>query len=240
MSNLQCPFYNESSCLIKTQCTLPEFKSQHNCGGLLNQCSFFIKEKIKQLNTDSNLKIIIKRVDNTYLVKADALVYPINDLLEIDDPLLNRMTLGDTPKLFSSTLQNGVKIGHPYLFKCSESWKTKQKYIITAVISSETYLVNETFVVGAMKKTILLADENQIESLVIIPCDKGTHDISLISMAQLSAIFTISQKHEFKYLKKIFICMEDKETEQSFIEYYNRIFGGIHGRRNNGDAAINT
>ena len=59
-------------------------------------------------------------------------------------------------------------------------------------------------------------------------------------MAQLSAIFTISQKHEFKYLKKIFICMEDEETEQSFIEYYNRIFGGIHGRRNNGDAAINT
>lgn len=240
MSNLQCPFYSESNCLIKTQCVLPEFKIQHNCKGLLNQCSFFVKEKNKQVNAESNLKIIIKQVDNAYLVKADALVYPINDLLEIDDPLLNRMTLGETQKAFSSSLSERAKIGYPYLFKCSNSWKVKQKFIIGAVIASETYLVNESSVVSAMKKTLLLADDNQIESLVIIPCDKGTHDISLISMAQLSSIFTISQKHEFKHLKKIYICMEDEETEQSFIEYYNRIFGGIHERRNNGDVTINT
>lgn len=240
MSNLQCPFYNESNCLIKTQCVLPEFKIQHNCKGLLNQCSFFIKEKLHQASAESNLKIIIKQVENAYLVKADALVYPINDLFEIDDPLLNRMTLGETQKLFSNSIKERAKIGYPYLFKCSESWKTKQKHIIAAVIASETYLVNESSVVSAMKKTLLLADDNQIESLVIIPCDKGTHDISLISMAQLSSIFTISQKHEFKHLKKIYICMEDEETEQSFIEYYNRIFGGIRERRSDINTAVGT
>ena len=34
--------------------------------------------------------------------------------------------------------------------------------------------------------------------------------------------------------------MEDEETEQSFIEYYNRIFGGIRERRSDINAAVGT
>ena len=87
-------------------------------------------------------------------------------------------------------------------------------------------MVNEADVISAMRKTLLLADDMGLQNLVFIPCDNGTHDIDLTSLAQLSAIFTLCQKHEFKSLKSVYICMEDEESEISFIEYYNRIFGG--------------
>jgi len=238
VSNLQCPLYHNSSCVLKTQCVLPEFKVQHDCGGFLEKCSFFAKEKLKQVSVNSNLKIIIKSVSNVYLVKADALVYPTNDFLEIDDQLLNKMTLGESQKLFSSKVDKRAKIGFPYMFKCPSSWKIKQTYIINAVVGSETELVNEHAVQGVMKKTLLLADQEKIESLLVIPFDKGAHDISLISMAQLSSIFMLLQRHKFEYLKKIYICMEDEETEQSFIEYYNRIFGDPNERRNVANATV--
>ena len=212
---------------------------EHNCGGLLNNCSFFIKPKLKQIKAESKIKIIIKRVDNLYLVKADGLVYPTNNLLQIDDPVLNRMTMNQAQQNCNDILKHGmIKMGYPYGFPINPNWKIKQKYFFNAVVAGESRLVNESDVASAMKKTIINADQLGLESLLILPCDNGTHDISLTSMAQLSSIFTIAQKHACVSLKNIFICMTDEESEQAFIEYYNRIFKGNYEQRNDHQPSI--
>lgn len=231
VSNLNCPFYN-NKCILKSQAVLPPHKQEHDCKSLLNNCSFFAKEKLKQIKADTKLKIYIQQVSNVYLVKADGLVYPANNLFQVDDPLLNKMTFNQVELKCRDFLKSFVKMGFPYVFEVPQNWKIKQKFFFNAVISVESRLVNEADVASAMKKTLLQADQMGLESLVIIPCDNGTHDISLISLSQLSSIFMICQKHEFKSLKKIFICMEDEESEQSFIEYYNRIFGDKNESKN--------
>lgn len=236
---MKCPFYN-SQCILKLQANLPDFKNQHDCKGALNNCSFFIKEKLKQVKTDNKVKILIKKVDNVYLVKADALVYPTNNLLQIDDPLLNRMTLGQAEVECKKLLNSSIKMGYPYGFECNPNWKIKQKYFINAVVAGASRLVNESDIAAAMKKTIIHADNLGFESILIIPFDNGTHDINNTSLAQLSAIFMISQGQEFSHLKSIYICMEDEESEQAFIEYYNRIFGSKDDQRDKENTAVSS
>lgn len=230
MSNLKCPFYQQK-CILKSQANLPDFKNAHDCGSMLNNCSFYAKEKIKQVKVDLPVKILIKKVSNVYLVKADALVFPSNNLLEVDDVLFNKMTRMQAQTVFDKQLDMGIKMGYAYPFKCDPSWQIKQKYILCAVVAGESRLVNESDVLSGMKKSLLLADEMGLSSIVVTPCDGGVHDISLVSMAQLSAIFSICQKHNFKNLKSIYICMEDEESEDTFIEYYNRIFKQTHVRQ---------
>lgn len=205
---------------------MPEFKRVHDCQNLLTKCSFFIKERIKQIKVDTKVKIRIKQVDNVYLVKADALIYPNNILLEIDDPVLSKMTNNQLKTECKKITNKGVKMGYPYVIKCDQNWKLKQQYFINAVVAGESRLVNENDVASSMKKSLLLSDQMSLESVVIMPCDYGTHDISLISLSQLSSIFMFCKQHNFESLKSIYICMQDEESEQAFIEYYNRIFGG--------------
>ncbi len=226
MSSL-CPFF-QKSCILKSQTELPQFKAEHDCGGKISNCSFFAKEKLKQIKVDLPIKIFIRRVDNVYLVKADGLVYPNNNILQVDDPLLLKMTMNQVQLKCDEFLKGTVKMGFPYSFDVPSDWKIKQKHFINAVVAGASRLVNESDVSSAMKKTLLYADTIGLETLLFIPCDNGTHDISLVSMAQLSAIFVFCQKHKFKNIKSIYICMEDEESEQAFIEYYNRIFGANH------------
>lgn len=221
---LECPFYDKI-CIIKQQVTIPEFKIVHDCQGKLNKCSFFIKEKIKQIKTDSKLKITIKQVSNPYLVKADGLVYPANTLLKVDDPILLKMTSNQIQNKCDLLYDRGPKLGFSYPIKVEDNWLLKQKYFFNALVSVESRLVNESDVASAVKKSLILADQMKLTNLVMIPFDNGTHDISLIAQTQLSAIYTLTLKHDFENLKSIYICMEDEESEQAFVEYYNRIFG---------------
>lgn len=232
-----CPFYN-NECILKAQTNLPDFKNEHNCNGLINRCSFFIKEKLKQVKTSLPIKIIIKQVDNVYLVKADAIIYPTNNLLETDS-LLKKITQNEIDKYNIDILKKGIKMGFPYCVDVQPNWHLKQKYFINAVVAGESRLVNELDMQSAMKKSLLLADYLKLNSIVILPSDFGIHDIGLTSLAQLSSIFLFCKQHKFEHIKHIFVCMTDEETEQSFIEYYNRIFGGNSEPRNAKDVAIN-
>jgi len=45
---------------------------------------------------------------------------------------------------------------------------------------------------------------------------------------------------EFSSLKSIYICMEDEESEQAFIEYYNRIFGSKDDQRDKENTAVSS
>lgn len=225
MQTTTCPFYNKI-CILKEQANLTDFKNDHDCGSKIDNCSFFVREKIKQKKAKSDkIKIIIKQVSNPYLVQADGLVYPTNNLLFIDDKILHSMTRGEAQQECKKLLKSGVKMGYCYPLEVADTWKIKQKFIINAVVAGESRLVNESDVISCMKKSIIMSDQMGLESIVILPCDNGTYDISLVSMAQLSSILVLTKSHEFKNLKSIYICMSDEESEQSFIEYYNRIFG---------------
>ena len=205
---------------------LPDFKNDHDCKSSLKDCSFFKKEDLKQIESNTKIKIIIKQVSNVYLVKADAIVYPTNILLSVDDPLLHKMSHNEIQKQCTKSVKKGAKMGYPYGFDIPSHWHLKQKHFINAVVAGESRLVNEKDISSAIKKTIIYADDLGFEKLLFIPCDYGTHDISLTSMTQLGAIFTAAKTQEFKSLKSFYICMTDKESEQTFIEYYNRIFRG--------------
>jgi hypothetical protein len=222
VSDLLCPFY-QKSCILKNQANLPDFKNQHDCNAQIAKCSFFAKEKLKQVSTNSPVKIIIKQVSNVFLVKADAIIYPTNNILETEQ-MLKILSNHEIDKRNLQILNQGIQMGYPYSFEIPNSWKIKQKHFINAVIAGESRLVNEPDLKSCMKKSILLADKLKLESLLILPADFGTHDLSLTSLAQLSSIFLFCKQHEFENLKNIFICMTDEETEQCFIEYYNRIF----------------
>lgn len=236
---LNCPFYN-NGCIIKPQTDIPDFKRNHDCGSKIDKCSFFIKEKLKQIKASSQLKIIIKQVSNPYLVKADGFVYPSNTLLKIDDLVLNKMTNNELQKKCDDLYAKGVKAGFSYPVNVEKNWALKQKYFFNAIVSVESRLVNESDVNSAMKKTLLLADQMKLENLVFLPFDNGTHDIVLIAQTQLAAMYILFLKHEFKYLKSVYICMQDEESEQSFIEYYNRIFGEENGSSNRNDTSSDT
>jgi len=236
---MSCPFYNKE-CLLKHQANLPTFKVEHDCKNVISNCSFFVKEKLKQIKVDTKLKVIIKKFDNPYLVKADVLIYPTNNLLRIDDPILKKMTLNQSEKFLQKFKTKDIQMGYPYVIKVPDTWKIKQKNLINAVVAGESRLVNEADVSSAIKKSLIMSDEMGFESALMLPCDNGTHDISLTSLAQLSAIFFVFQKYEFKYLKNIFICMSDEESEQTFIEYYNRIFGEKNESRNRSDNEVTT
>ena len=135
------------------------------------------------------------------------------------------MTRGEAQQECKKQLKAGIKMGYCYPLEVADTWKIKQKFIINAVVAGESRLVNEADVISCMKKSVIMSDQMGLESIVILPCDNGTYDISLVSMAQLSSILVLTKSHEFKHLKSIYICMSDEESEQAFIEYYNRIFG---------------
>jgi O-acetyl-ADP-ribose deacetylase (regulator of RNase III) len=100
----------------------------------------------------------------------------------------------------------------------------KAQKIFHATVAGESRLVNEVDLKSAMRKALLLADEEQARNVVVIPADCGTHDINDIARVQLSSIKTYLSTHKNCKIKNIFIVMEDKESYQVFEEYYNRIF----------------
>jgi O-acetyl-ADP-ribose deacetylase (regulator of RNase III) len=75
-----------------------------------------------------------------------------------------------------------------------------------------------------MRKALLLADEEKVRNVVVIPADCGTHDINDTARVQLAAIKTYLSTAKESNIKNIFIVMEDEESYQVYEEYYNRIF----------------
>jgi O-acetyl-ADP-ribose deacetylase (regulator of RNase III) len=169
-------------------------------------------------------KISIHKIENPYLVKADVLVYPTNIGLTIDDPLLNRMSRG----LVQSELdkfQKPINMGTVYITSNGDAnSKVKAQKIYHATVAGESRLVNEVDLKSAMRKALLLADEEQARNVLIIPADCGTHDINDTARVQLAAIKTYLQAAKESNIKNIFIVMEDEESYQVYEEYYNRIF----------------
>jgi O-acetyl-ADP-ribose deacetylase (regulator of RNase III) len=173
---------------------------------------------------DTKTKISIHKLDNPYLVKADILIHPTNIGLTIDDPLLNRMSRGAIQEELDR-FQKPINMGTVYITSSGgENSKVKAQKIYHATVAGESRLVNEVDLKSAMRKALLLADEEQARNVVVIPADCGTHDINDTARVQLSAIKTYLSTAKDSHIKNIFLVMEDEESYQVYEEYYNRIF----------------
>jgi O-acetyl-ADP-ribose deacetylase (regulator of RNase III) len=170
------------------------------------------------------ISVTIHQVENPYNVKADVLVTPANIVLTVDDSLLNRMSRGGIQRECDA-LQRPILMGNVYITgNGGEGSKVKPKAIIHAVVSGPSRLVNEQDIKSSIRKSIHLADELGAKTMVMLPCDCGTHDVADAARVQLSAIKTFINSVETKNITNIFIVMEDYESIEIFKDYFGRIF----------------
>ena len=212
-------------------------KWNDDCKGDLENCSFVIQNTVSQevatkeetkadepVEETHKTKVSIHKIDNPYLVKTDILVYPIDISLSIDDPLLNRMTLGKV-QIELDKFQKPIQMGTVYITSAGdERSKMKAKTIFHSTVAGVSKLVNEEDVRSSTRKALLLAAEQSARNIVFIPADCGTHDINDIARVQLSSLKTFLQQNSDCPIKNIFVVMQDEESYQTFEEYYNRIF----------------
>lgn len=169
-------------------------------------------------------KISLHKIDNPFLVKADILVYPTNVLLNIDSPLLHRMTKGNVQNECDA-FRRPIKMGGVYITgNGGELSSVKSEKIFHAIVAGESRLVNEEDIKMSTRKSLHLAENYKARNIVMMPADCGTHDISDTARVQLSAIKTYLQSNKNCSLVNIFIVMEDEESFVVYQEYYNRIF----------------
>lgn len=244
-----CPLYLENkTCFVKTTSTtqsvsfftkidlpLIQNKWDIDCEGDRDRCSFLLDVKVEEkpvvketkqepASKQKGTKVSIHKIENPYVVKADALIFPANNILQIDDVQLHRLSKGKIQEECDK-FQKPIKMGHVYITSNGgEGSLVKPKSIYHAVVAGESRLVNEEDIRSSMRKSLTLADSNNAANVVVIPCDCGTHDIEDTARVQLSSILTYFKSKKDSNIKNIFIVMEDEESYQTFEEYYNRIF----------------
>lgn len=250
MSN--CPVYSHNRCILKTLSNpeitsvlfnLPLIKQENwlnDCGGFSDKCSFRSHQEVavepqKEIETipqeqtetptiKEKTKISIHKVEQPFMVKADVLVYPTNVLLNIDSPLLNRMTRGNVQNECDA-FKKPIKMGGVYITSNGgELSRVQAQKIFHVVVAGESRLVNEEDIKISTRKSLHLAENIKARNIVMIPADCGTHDINDTARVQLSAIKTYLQTNPHCSLANIFVVMEDEESYQTYNEYYNRIF----------------
>ena len=167
-------------------------------------------------------------VDNIYSVKADALIYPNNQILQIDDDELNYRSYNKVQDELDK-IAPPVALGTVYQTSNGGDHKggIKAKRIYHAVVATQSRLVNETGIIKSVVKSLTQADEDGCETVVMLPMDCGTFDLHATAYAQLNAIYKFLETVNAKNIKNIFIITtkNDKVTLDIFNEKFDRIFG---------------
>jgi O-acetyl-ADP-ribose deacetylase (regulator of RNase III) len=177
------------------------------------------------------VQVKVARVTNPYLVKADVLVYPANNLLIVDDPLLVRMTNGKVQDQCDE-IPRPIIMGNVYITQgktLSGNVAIKQDAIYHAVVAGASRLVNTQDIASSIRKALLTAEANGATSVAMLPCDNGTHDLNQSALVQLSTVSQFLKSMKLESLRHIFIVMEDQESLATFETYYRRIFGSNGG-----------
>lgn len=210
-----------------------------NCEGSFEKCCFanhFWKDQVENLNVEKNdknsdeeeivdIKISVHKVANPYLVKSDVLIYPANNLLEIDDPLLNRITANEVQKECDAYKTN-VTMGGVYITGNGSSINrgVSAKKIYHAVVAGESRLVNISDIKKSFMKALMLADDGNNEIVTMMPADCGTHDITEVAFAQIETIKEFLTHVGVNSIKYIFIIMDDEESYDIFSDIFSRVF----------------
>ena len=167
-------------------------------------------------------------VENVYSVKVDALIYPNNQLLFIDDIELSKRSLG----LIQAELDKiaaPVQMGSVYVTSNGGEHRggIVPKKIYHAIVATQMRLVNEQAISKSVVKCLTQADADGVENLAMLPMDCGTFDLYQTAGAQLGAIYNFLQTVPTKNLKNIFIITtkNDKVTLDIYNEKFDRIFG---------------
>ena len=167
-------------------------------------------------------------VDNVYSVKADALVYPNNQILQIDDDELSQRSYN---KIQDELDKIALPVALGTVFQTSNGGDhkggIKAKKIYHAVVATQSRLVNETAIIKSVVKSLTQADADGCETVVMLPMDCGTFDLHATAYAQLNAIYKFLETVNAQNLKNIFIITtkNDKVTLDIFNEKFDRIFG---------------
>lgn len=230
----KCPIYLNNKCVLSEEASIEKLsekfripikiiETRKDCLGDTDNCKYgeYVEPKITSLY---KTKVSIHKVENPYLVKADYLIYPINNVLTIDDPLLHRMSRGSVQKELDK-FSKPIKMGSVFeTNNGGEQSKIQAKKIFHAVVAGESRLVNEEDIKTATRKALILSDDGKSSNVLMIPADCGTHDINDVARVQLAAIKTYLQSNKDCSIKNIFLVMEDQESFDTFMEYYKRIF----------------
>lgn len=249
--NSKCPVYLDNACFLKNFLN-PVFISKvkslpleilnqtwnEDCQGDVQSCSFQEKQKVAEEkpkfeavskpevlpNIPETTRVSIHKIDNPYLVKGDVLIYPTNISLTIDDPLMHRMSRGVIQEECDK-FRKPIKMGTVYITSNgSENTLVKPSKIYHAVVAGASRLVNEEDIKTATRKALILANQEKLQKIVMMPADCGTHDISDTARVQLAAIKTFLKTNKNSEIKNIYIVMDDEESYKTYQEYYNRIF----------------
>ena len=186
------------------------------------------QEESEQAEPEDLIFVKIVGVDNVYSVKADALIYPNNQILQIDDDELNRRSYNKIQDELDK-IAPPVSLGTVFQTGNGGDHKggIKAKKIYHAVVATQSRLVNETAIIKSVVKSLTQADEDGCETVVMLPMDCGTFDLHATAYAQLNAIYKFLETVNAKNLKNIFIITtkNDKVTLDIFNEKFDRIFG---------------
>lgn len=185
-------------------------------------------EETEEVEPEDLIFVKIIGVDNVYSVKADALIYPNNQILQIDDDELNRRSYNKIQDELDKIVPP-VSLGTVFQTGNGGDHKggIKAKKIYHAVVATQSRLVNETAIIKSVVKSLTQADEDGCETVVMLPMDCGTFDLHATAYAQLNAIYKFLETVNSKNLKNIFIITtkNDKVTLDIFNEKFDRIFG---------------
>jgi hypothetical protein len=185
-------------------------------------------EETEEAEPEDLIFVKIVGVDNVYSVKADALIYPNNQILQIDDDELNRRSYNKIQDELDK-ISPPVSLGTVFQTGNGGDHKggIKAKKIYHAVVATQSRLVNETAIIKSVVKSLTQADEDGCETVVMLPMDCGTFDLHATAYAQLNAIYKFLETVNAKNLKNIFIITtkNDKVTLDIFNEKFDRIFG---------------
>jgi len=180
----------------------------------------------KDIQTDlPGVKVSVHQVSNPYLVKCDVLVYPTNNMLDIDDDVLNKMSVGAIQRECYAQRGRGVKMGEVYVTSNGgPKSAVKAKSVFHAVVAGSSRLVNEQDVSRAVSRALAMASQAGAESVALLPGDCGTLDIYATALSQMSSIYRFIQASPDTAIKNIFVVMQDEPSYQVFNEYHRRIF----------------
>lgn len=186
------------------------------------------QEEVEEKDPEDLIFVKIVGVENIYSVKVDGLIYPNNQMLQIDDEELNYRSLNKV-QLELDRIQLPVALGSVYSTSNGGSHKggVVPSKLYHAVVATQSRLVNETAIIKSVVKSLTQADEDGCVTVAMLPMDCGTFDLHATAYTQLNAIYKFLDTVNAKNLKNIFIITtkNDKVTLDIFNEKFDRIFG---------------
>lgn len=176
----------------------------------------------ESLKFASSATFSIHQVEDPYRVKCDAVLIPVNNLLESMDLMLIRHC-GSYLDSARNAHRGPINMGNVYPIKSPTPAISAKQCIYRGVVAG-VQSVNAVDIEESIKRTLHLADSSGIEVLAMVPMDYAGYDIELTAQAQISTVYEFLVSCQTQHLKHIIMLIQDDVTMDVFEEYQTRIF----------------